>query len=165
MNALVIDAFEFCRLGEHREGEIAVAGLPRLSEESVGGFGSVKWSLQGGRDRLGHPQLALSVSGAVRLVCQRCLGPFEFAIESQSVLVLASEEGEADRIESLLDDDTVEVIVGSRSFSILDLIEDEALLMIPLSPKHEACPERLLPDVAEDADKASPFSVLRNLKQ
>jgi uncharacterized protein len=166
MNAFVIDAFEFCRLKERRDGETAVADLPRLADESVDKFGTLRWSLQGGSDSLGHPQMALSVSGSVKLLCQRCLTPFEFGIASESVLVLANDEASADAIDALLDDDAIEVIVGSRTFNIADLIEDEVLLAIPASPKHEVCPDKLLPDTPGEAEKkVSPFAVLKNLKR
>jgi len=164
MNAFVIDAFEFCRLKERREGEIAVADLPRLAKESVDKSGTVRWVLQGGSDAQGHPRLALSVSGAVRLMCQRCLTPFEFAIASDAALVLAPDEDSADEIEAHLDDDSVDVIAGSRNFDVGQLIEDEALLTIPLSPKHDACSDHLAPAAAME-EKVSPFAVLKNLKQ
>jgi uncharacterized protein len=93
------------------------------------------------------------------------LTPFAFDIESESVLVLASDDASADAIDALLDDDAVEVIVGGRNFSILELIEDEALLAIPVSPKHVVCPERLVTGTLKDAEKVSPFAVLKNLKQ
>lgn len=166
MSAHVIDAFEFCRFKERREGEVAVADLPRLAQESVDQAGKLQWSLQGGSTKQGHPQMVLAVSGAVRLVCQRCLTPFDFAIASESVLVLAPDEDSADEIDAQLGDDSVEVIVGSRSFDIVQLIEDEALLMIPLSPKHETCPDQLVSGVVKEGEeKASPFAVLKNLKQ
>lgn len=165
MNAFVIDAFEFCRLKERREGEIPVADLPRLAEESVDKAGIVRWTLQGGSDMRGHPQLDLSVSGTMRLMCQRCLVPFEFGIESGATLILAQDEGSADEIDSLLADEAVEVIVGSRSFDIAQVIEDEALLTIPLSPKHDVCPDPVVQKVAEDGGKESPFAVLKKLKQ
>ncbi|HZW12770.1 MAG TPA: DUF177 domain-containing protein [Noviherbaspirillum sp.] len=165
MNPFVIDAFEFCRLKERREGEIAVTDLPRLAAESVDNAGAVRWSLQGGNDKQGHPQLVLSISGSVRLMCQRCLTPFAFDIASDSVLILAPDESGADEIDALLGDESVEVIVGSRSFDIRQLIEDEALLAIPLSPKHETCPDQLMADSGGDSEKVSPFAVLKNLKQ
>lgn len=165
MNALVIDAFEFCRLKESREGEIAVADLPRLADESVDKTGLVRWALQGGSNWQGHPQLTLSVSGAVQLMCQRCLTPFGFNIESESVLILAQDEGSADEMDALLVDEPVEVIVGSRSLNIAVLIEDDALLTIPLSPKHGVCPDRLMPEPVKEVEKASPFAVLKNLKK
>ena len=165
MNAFVIDAFEYSRLKERREGEIAVADLPRLASESVDNSGVVSWSLHGGSNSQGYPQLILSISGVTRLMCQRCLTPFDFAISSGSTLILASDEGSADEIDALLADESVDVIVGSRSLDIAQLIEDEALLTIPLSPKHDACPDRLVSEVAKDAEKVSPFAVLKNLKQ
>jgi uncharacterized protein len=169
MNAIVIDAFEFCRLNERRDGETAVADLPRLAEESVDKFGALHWSLQGGSNSFGHPQMTLSISGSVKLLCQRCLTPFEFSVASDSALVLANDEPGADAIDALLDDDAIDVIVGSRTFNIADLIEDEALLAIPASPKHEVCPDKLLPDTPEGAERAerkvSPFAVLKNLKR
>jgi len=165
MNAFVIDAFEFCRLKEMREGEVAVADLPRLAQEVVGKSGEIRWSLQGGSNIHGHPQMELVVAGVVELVCQRCLVPVVFSIESASVLVLARDEEGADEIEALLESESVEVIVGSNALNILDLVEDDALLSLPLSPRHEACPNQLSLPVAEGAGSESPFAVLKNLKQ
>jgi uncharacterized protein len=166
MNAFLIDAFEFCRLRERREGEIAVADLPRLAKESVDKFGIVRWSLQGGSNKQGYPQLSLSVSGSVRLVCQRCLTPFEFAVASESILILASDEGAADEMDALLAEDAVEVIVGSRSFDVAQIVEDDVLLMLPLSPKHEACPGGPVGVASDNVVKeASPFAVLKHLKR
>lgn len=165
MEAFVIDAFEFCRLKERREGEVAVADLPRLAAESVDKAGTVRWSLQGGNDKQGHPQLELAISGSVQLMCQRCLTPFAFQIQSESVLILAPDEGSADEIDALVADESVEVIVGSRNFDVAQLLEDEALLAIPLSPKHETCPDQLVMEAGKEAEKLSPFSVLKNLKQ
>jgi uncharacterized protein len=165
MNAFVIDAFEFCRRNERREGEVAIADLPRLADESVDKSGALHWSLQGGGGKQGHPQLMVAVSGTVRLMCQRCLTPLAFDVSSESVLVLAPDEASADEIDALLTDESVEVIVGSRTFDIAQLIEDDALLTIPLSPKHEACPDQLAPEAVKGTEKVSPFAVLKKLKQ
>ena len=165
MNASVIDAFEFCRRKEYLEGEVAVAELPRLAEESIDQFGAIRWSLQGASNSLGHPQMTLSVAGGVRLSCQRCLAPFVFDIGSESILVLAKNEEGADEIEALLDDESIEVIVGSKAFNLTELVEDEALLAIPLSPKHDACPDQPVFGASPDTVSASPFAVLKNLKQ
>ncbi|RZI40169.1 DUF177 domain-containing protein [Herbaspirillum sp. HC18] len=165
MNAFVIDVFEFCRLNERREGEVAIADLPRLADESVDRKGVLRWALQGGSNRHGHPQLTLIVAGKISLMCQRCLTPFDFDIESDATLVLARDEESADEIDALLADDAVEVIVGSHEFDISQVIEDEALLTIPLSPKHDVCPDLLVAEPAETEEKVSPFAVLKKLKQ
>jgi len=165
MSAFVIDSFDFCRQKEHRSDETPVFQLTRLSAESVDRTGVLKWSLQGGSNRHGNPQLALSVSGQVQLRCQRCLGAFPFDIESESVLVLAKDEANADELDALLADEPVEVVVGSRTMDAMALIEDEALLALPLAPKHESCSGQALPEPMQDAQQESPFAVLKNLKR
>jgi uncharacterized protein len=165
MSAFVIDAFEFCRIKERREGEIAVADLPRLAEESVDRFGTIRWVLQGGSNKSGYPQLMLNLSGSVRLICQRCLTPFEFEIASEAVLILAPDEASADALDAQLDDDSADVIVGSRALNIIGLVEDDVLLTLPLSPKHEVCPDQLMLDAAKAPKEESPFAMLKKLKQ
>lgn len=165
MNAILIDAFEYSRHKEHRQGDIAVSDLGRLAEELADRSGSVHWALQGGVDTLGFSQLKLSVSGSVQLMCQRCLMPFAFEIASESVLILAKDEAKADEIDAMLADDTIDVIVGSSALNVVELIEDEALLAIPLSPKHDVCPDHAALDSLQGAKKPSPFAVLKDIKQ
>lgn len=164
MGTFVIDAFEFCRLKEQAEGELSVADLARLAGETVDRSGAIKWSLSGGVDKLGHPQLRLSISGQVNLVCQRCLTSMPFQVSSDSKLVLARDEDAADAIEELLDDEEIDVIVGDAAFDVGVLVEDEALLALPVAPKHDVCPGHVAAE-AVAAEKVSPFSVLKNLKQ
>lgn len=165
MNALVIDAFEFSRLKERREGEVAVSTLARLGAEVMHPSTSLHWSVAGDVNALNHPQLTMSVNGPVHLMCQRCMLPFEFAIASESVLILARSEAQADEIDEALADDSIDVIVGSKEFNMTDLIEDEALLAIPLAPKHDVCPQHDALDGLIDIRKPSPFAVLKDLKQ
>ena len=53
-------------------------------------------------------------------------------VPAQSELVLAKDEAGADEIDDLLDDDEIEVIVSSKTLDAMVLIEDEALLALPL---------------------------------
>jgi uncharacterized protein len=167
MNAFVMDAFEFCRLKEYREGENPITDFPRLAAESLRKTDAIRWSAQGGADKMGHPQLTLVVAGTVELMCQRCLKPIEFAIESRSVLILAKDEASADQIEELVGEE-IDVIVVPQPFSLAQLIEDEALLAIPLAPKHAVCADQVRQEVPEEGvveKPASPFAVLKNWKQ
>jgi uncharacterized protein len=165
MSEFVIDAFEFCRLRERRSGDVPVSELSRLAVETIDKSGMIHWSLEGGSDMLGRLMLTLSVSGAVKLVCQRCLTPMDFKIASMASLVLATDEVSADEIDaSLNEDDPFDVIVGSKSLNVADLIEDEALLEIPFSPKHEVCPDPLKQANVQETKKVSPFDVLKKLK-
>jgi uncharacterized protein len=163
MSAFVIDAFEFCRNNGHREGVTPVAEMTRLAAECADKSGAIAWSIEGGQTRQGYPMLTLSVSGTVQLVCQRCLTPFGYALDSSTVLVLGKDDEEADEIEEILDDESIDVIVGSHACDIRDLLEDEALLALPQAPKHEVCPDTKLLDAIK-SEKVSPFAALKNLK-
>jgi uncharacterized protein len=165
MQAFVIDAFEFCQVKDCREGDIAVADLPRLATDTVDRAGQVSWVLQGGIDRSGHSRLNLSVSATVHLMCQRCLTPLAYKVASESTLILAKDEAGIDEIEAMLPDDSIDVIAGGQSLNVAELIEDEVLLAIPQSPKHEVCPDQAALEALKGAKKPSPFDVLKNIKQ
>lgn len=163
MSDFVIDAFEFCRTSGRREGVSPVAEMTRLSADCADPSGEIRWSIQGGQTRQGYPSMTLSVAGTVQLVCQRCLAPFGYELDSSTMLVLGKDDAEADEMEEILDDESIDVIVGSHSCDIRDLLEDEALLALPQSPKHEICPDTKLLDTLK-SEKVSPFAGLKNLK-
>jgi uncharacterized protein len=168
MSPNLIDAFDFSRSNNLYQGVFLVKDLSRLAEECFDHSGSLAWTLSGGDHPSGHPQLKLQIKGEVQLVCQRCLKPFSFLIDSISLLVLARDEEQADEIESSLEDDTLDVIVGTKTMSVLDLIEDDALLAIPQAPKHGECHRRIVLSEFETLDPiemdSSPFAVLQKLK-
>lgn len=163
MNAFVIDAFDFCRINGSREGVTPVAEMTRLTKDCADDSGTISWKVQGGTSKQGYPQLTLSVAGTVHLVCQRCLTPFAYEIDSETTLLLGKDDEHADEIEELIDDESIDVIVGSRAMNVADLVEDEALLALPQVPKHDVCPDTALLDAVK-SEKKSPFAGLKDLK-
>ncbi|MEO7497151.1 MAG: YceD family protein [Massilia sp.] len=163
MSAFVIDAFEFSRSNGHRDGTTPVASMSRLNQDCADQSGEIAWAIDGGTAQQGYPALTLSVKGTVQLVCQRCLTPYAYEMDSSTMLVLGKDDDDADQIEEALDDESVDVIVGSRSCDIRDLIEDEALLALPQVPKHEVCPDSKVLDLLR-SEKPSPFAGLKDLK-
>lgn len=163
---MVIDAFAFCRSGEHQSGKFSLAELARLRAECVSSDGQIEWELVGATHASGYPLLQLSIRGTMYLMCQRCLTPFAFHVESATRLILATDEAKADEIDASIEEDEIEVIVGSKAFDIVTLIEDEALLVIPLSPKHEVCPKDKSSaekfDAFAKAKKVSPFAAIKD---
>ena len=162
MSAKIVDSFEFCKQQQQSSGQVSVSEFARLSAELANSAGTLDWAIAGGRHAAGIPQLLLNVSGQIQLVCQRCLSPMAYPMVSASTLVLAKDEADADDIEARLDDESLDVIVGSTSQDLMVLVEDEALLALPLSPRHEQCPGDLPASGAEKAE--SPFAVLKKLK-
>jgi uncharacterized protein len=163
MSAFVIDAFDFCRNNGHREGVTPVAEMPRLAADCADASGQIAWTIDGGQTPQGYPSMTLAVQGDVNLVCQRCLQPFSYHMDSSTMLVLGKDDADADGIEEVLDDESIDVIVGSQTCDIMQLLEDEALLALPQAPKHEVCPDTKLLDALK-SEKVSPFAALKSLK-
>ena len=162
MSATTINSLEFCRVAEQASGTTAVAEFVRLRADLHDASGELSWAFQGGRHSEGLPQLSLTVKGEVRLVCQRCLTPFTQQINADSRLVLVADEAQAEATEERLDDESIDVIVGSTAMDLLELVEDEALLSLPLSPRHEVCPEGA--EAVVNSKLESPFAILKKLK-
>jgi uncharacterized protein len=162
---LTIDAFAFCRHGERQAGTLRLTDLPRLRAECVADEGELEWALAGSMSDqvLSYPALHLVVKGTVQLTCQRCLTAYAFQIQADSTILLAKDEENADQLEASLhesDQGMLEIIVGSKTLDVLALLEDEALLALPLSPRHEVCPNETKLNT-QDQKKTSPFSILK----
>lgn len=140
-------------------GKVPVAALERLAATLADTAGELEWSLAGGRDGRGRPQLVLAVSGSLRLVCQRCLKPLEFALASESSLLLLKPGAEPLGDE---EDDVPDAVEASETQDVLVLVEDEAMLALPIAPRHEHCES---PEAAGKNQEPSPFAVLAQLKK
>ncbi|MBL8320960.1 MAG: DUF177 domain-containing protein, partial [Acinetobacter sp.] len=105
---------------------------------------------------------------------QRCLNAVEIELASDFHLALVDDESLKER----LDEDADFIVLGESEATtkgdydapatadLLALIEDELLLLLPLSPKHDACEHKHQPAVQEAAaeKRDNPFDVLAGLK-
>jgi len=157
----MIDGLKFAREGQRLEGSVPVARLARIAEELFEHTGYVSYVLEGRLARNGKPVIDVEVRGLLALVCQRCLGHLEFGLERHSRLVLAA-DGESLPSVDAEKFDTETVPVESVA-NVMDLVEQEVLLGIPLAPAHPAGKCGLPVDRSEQRN-ASPFSVLAQLK-
>lgn len=167
----LINLFEFARSEQAKEGELELIRMMRL--ESPKREGALHWKATGFVSRQKKLHLDLEIAGIVDLVCQRCLEPVKLKLALQRRFLIARTEQEADAVP--MDDDTMEVVVGSDSFDFEALVEDEVLLSLPLVPMHQDCRQPLLnSDAGEDVGKSaedvqngskiSPFAALAQLK-
>ena len=170
-----LDLFELTRNARVLSGSVGVQQLPRMSTEiptdaperdtafewRAEGSMQSEFSARGARGGVQtQPFLRLVVQGSVWLTCQRCLAPCPQRFDIDVLLHVAADEAEAD--EAPLDDDGPDVIVGSRQFDLLELVEEELLLALPLVPKHEICPrvhEALASGAAGDVGGAGLMNV------
>ena len=159
----VVDSVTFAREAGELRGEIPVASLGRLRGAVADDTGSVAFSVSGFINDLGKPALGLRVAGNLKLVCQRCLGPVDFQLDSQRTFELVPPDialgDPADEAED------VEQIHADPRLDVVELVEDEAILSLPMVSSHTegGCEAPLAG--AKDTQDRSPFSKLAALKR
>ena len=175
-----IDTTEFTRTGQKLSGRCPLARLARMSDMLTDDEGELDWALEGERSRRADggfdAHLALAFSGAVRMRCVRCLEPVEIRIEDRRHFKLVVTESVAEREDAQTDD--FDLLVSSPHFEVLDLLEDEAIMALPLAPSHDSCtrpgetPERpggagvgIDPHEPAQDVRPNPFAVLAALKK
>jgi len=155
----VIDSLEFARSGQRMQGTVAVAQLPRLADSLFDTAGELRFALAGVTDARQRPRLELKVEGEINLKCQRCLGPVAYPLAvASSLLVLGdSAGGETAKIGDL------DAVPAGQGVDVQALVEDEVLLAIPISPRHDEG-QCSLAVAAPKEHGASPFAVLAEWK-
>ncbi|EGV36551.1 Uncharacterized ACR, COG1399 [Neisseria weaveri] len=120
----------------------------------------VSYTLTGGCDRLQRLFLDLALKADLQLFCQRCVKPMPYLMEENSRIVLFADEDSLD--EAMVSDDELEGMVKVAELDVRTLIEDQMLMAMPFSPRHEDCDNIALETVNQD--KPNPFAVLAGLK-
>ena len=162
----LIDSLDFARNGREISGSVPVSKLPRLQDMLENSEGTLDYTVHGGADRQGIPYLDVSMTGSCRLRCQRCLGAKQHAIAIESRLLLRSQKelDALDESDDGGDEAEHDSILAEASLDVLDMLEEEILLSLPISPRHEEgeCAMAAAADERREGD--SPFAVLAKLK-
>lgn len=142
------------------DGQLELTNMKRLGEIIYEDSGTIKYHLQLGRDELGFPYIMGNLEVPLKLVCQRCLNPFDLRLCNEINIGLALSDEEIERLPGHYEP----MLLTTDEVSLLSLIEDEVLLSIPMVPVHDgaSC------DAADLIDgigpvKENPFAVLKDL--
>lgn len=169
-----LDVEAFAKEAGVLDGDWPLPALERLAdaahpEARPSDADRAAWHAEGERRNVrgSEPQtwLHLRAQARLALVCQRCLGPVDAAIESQRSFLFVAGEDAAAQLDADSEDD---VLALTRSLDLRELVEDELLLALPLVPRHDLCPEPLpVPDDEADAaeERPNPFAALAALKR
>ncbi len=168
-----IDSLDFARKGSELRGEAPVSEMPRLQDVLAAPEGKVSYVLRGVPGKNGELLLELALDGSCQLRCQRCLQGLPYVIKTVSLLMPVAEselEGALTEAGELDEEDEVDRIQADAHLDVLSLIEDEILLGLPFSPRHEfgaceAAVESASPVQQGGDQKPNPFAVLRGLKK
>ena len=116
--------------------EIPLDQMPRVREQFASAGGKVH-GIARFRREAGFRVADVEVSGEAQLICQRCLEPMRVPIDGSAHVALLVSENEADGVPAEYET----VHVPENRVRVRDLVEEELLLTLPISPLHEAAAE------------------------
>lgn len=145
------------------EGTMPLAKLERLSEVMSGNSGELYAKLRFTSDT-GYLGLRGKVEASLELICQRCMKPMKHAVSGHFKFGLMTSE----EFEDKLPPDADPYLLEGDEQSVIEILEDELLLSIPIAAMHqEECSEFLQKQNEErrvEKEKSNPFAVLKDLK-
>lgn len=158
-----VDGFDLVRCRDVLAGTMTIEeSLPRLAGiVSVSDPSScIRYEVSASTED-GRTSLAIRVQGTLSLTCQRCLSvlPFDVDLYSRLLLVGKDDVWPDDDGWGGLEDESCDAIEAEGGLDLEALLEEEILLALPISPRHESC-ESPVVKVSSTA-----FSALSKLSQ
>lgn len=172
-----IEPFKWAEQGFTWSGQLPLSRFTRIAQEAVGSLDNqwVQVDCKLSMDAYHRiVWLDAHVTTTVNLQCQRCLGAVNLPVKSDVHVAIVDDESEIDH----LDEDADFIILGEdlgtqkgdfktpASVDLIYILEDELLLSMPNSPKHEVCEHKHRPVAETEAEEKrdNPFDVLASLK-
>jgi uncharacterized protein len=157
----IINSLEFARKSLEIRDTIAHSDLQRAKDLLTPETESLNWRLSGEVSADKKARLHLTVTGNVAVSCQRCLEPMMIVLSIDSEFVLVKDDSEIPPEED--DIENHDYLVAEAEMDVLELVEDEILLALPYSPKHEIKDCAVKAEVNE-LKAPNPFAALRDFK-
>jgi uncharacterized protein len=172
-----VDLNAFCDAGKFLSGRSAADEFGALDEYVEGSLQAVEWQIQGSHKPVPGAQfdktmdanyrfLTIKASTQVGATCGRCLNAMTLTLAVDTQLQAFQTDEAADSAAMTPEADALpDPIVASRTFDLLDQVQEELLLAMPDNPMHaENDPVCVLPAVVNN-EQASAFAVLASLKK
>lgn len=164
-----IDPARAAQGGREFSGNVPLAWMERLKGmlDAPGPEEEIGFRLAVRRDEQNAVALELKLKGQVPLTCQRTLERFWFQVDTDSTLIVVDSEA---ALEGLSEDAEPKLCESGR-LNVVELVEDELLLalpIVPFAPDSEpvvdagVAPASMKSDEAEPAEE-NPFAVLKKL--
>jgi uncharacterized protein len=160
---VAVDSVAFARDAGELRGTVPIADLPRLHDMVFDQSGEITYSLTGAVNKDGIASLRLGIAAELLMTCQRCLGPVKINLKSVRNFELVPEAQElGDPAEESGD---IEQIHADAKLDVTALVEDEAILCLPMVAAHEPgeCSSPVL--AGGESVRKLPFSSLAALKR
>ncbi len=161
-----IDVFEAARTASVVAGRVPLAAFERVRPSMPVLRGDLVYRFEGLTDPRGRAAARLHYEATVPLTCDRCGTVVDVPLQGQASYYFVRSESELARIP--VDDSDEEPLLGSARFDLMELLEDELILALPLSPRHPDCEPPGLPVVPDEAaaqpERPHPFASLAGFK-
>lgn len=149
---------------ERLQAQVEVASLARLAGLLADDAGTVAVDLAFHEDSGRRTIITGSVNARVNLTCQRCLEPMVQELAAEVHAAVVRDEDQAESLPEELDP----VLCERGELVVLELVQDELLLALPVIARHEDHPScrPYTPDApgGDNATRDNPFADLARLK-
>ena len=172
-----LDIRSFAQDATQLSGSLSLSKLERLAQDLYRldadlDSQTLQWEAAGSSIPIAggaaQPWLHLEVSLQAPMQCQRCLEQVVLPVQIARDFRFVKNEEEANAQD---DEAEEELLVIAKQFDLLELIEDEIIMALPMVPLHDTCPKKVkLASSAEDFEaaldaKPNAFAALGVLKK
>ncbi len=170
-----IDIYAAARSRARWAGRVPLLAMPRLCTSLTDGPGDrealLDYACRGFTDDLGRPALELRLDAVLPVRCDRCGQTLALPLTAERTFYFVETQAALAAIP--IDDSPEEALLGSDQFDLAGLIEDEAILQLPISPRHAKCraahpgptARREAPDAPPAGERPHPFAGLAALRK
>ena len=158
----IVDPWRVSEQKQTFTGSVQLGDLPRLSPLLSRSEGCAEYHFLFTRDQHRRPLIEGHVEARLWQQCQRCLGEMSIDVDSDFRLVVVQGLDEAEQLETEFDP----LLAEEGEIRLIELVEDELLLSLPVVPLHPACEGIQYDDdntIAEEP-RENPFAALKALK-
>jgi uncharacterized protein len=165
-----VDARKTFAQRAHIKGIVPVSRLARFCELLADSAGQVQVSLQFGLDERHRRIIEGKIEASVATICQRCLEQTSTTLKESFKLGVVESEAQIDR----LPDDVDPWLSEEPRLSLLDILEEQLMLAMPIVSYHPlACEALVRTDDGRENSKSgspvqsdgNPFAILKKLKK
>jgi uncharacterized protein len=157
-----VDVLELAREGGSVEAEVEAAELERLAALLSPPMGRIRFHFVGRIDEHGRSAANLRIEGVVGLTCDLCGARLEWALDESDGFFFVGDEAQLGALP--IEPEGDEPLLASRRFDLQDLVEEQTILALPISPRHPGC-EQPNREGQPGQGVSGPFSVLASLKR
>jgi len=158
-----INPLRLAKSAERMKGSLQLGTFERLKGMLLENEGELQYSLSFDYDESHRCVIECIIDAQLTFECQRCFKPVKIDVYANSLLAVVESEDQLDT----LAEEYEPLVLSEEHISVGEMIEEELLLAIPLSPLHaeeECSGKKVLDKVNADA-KPQPFAVLAALKK